>query len=87
MAFYIAAPTSTIDTALSSGDEINIEERPPHEVSQFQGKPTAPPGVEAINPAFDVTPNRYISGIVTEGGIARPPYLESLMLAVKSANE
>ena len=85
--FYVAAPTSTIDIALSSGDEIKIEERPPHEVSQFQGKPTAPPGVEAINPAFDVTPNRYISGIVTEGGIARPPYLESLMLAVKSANE
>ncbi|MCH7712374.1 MAG: S-methyl-5-thioribose-1-phosphate isomerase [Chloroflexi bacterium] len=84
--FYIAAPTSTIDASLSSGDEIEIEERPSHEVYHFQGIPTAPPGIEAVNPSFDVTPNRYISGIVTEMGVARPPYQESLMLAVGSAN-
>ena len=82
--FYIAAPTSTIDASLSSGDDIQIEERPHHEVNHFQGNPTAPEGVEAINPAFDVTPNRYISAIVTEAGVARPPYLESLDLAVRS---
>ena len=89
--FYVAAPTSTIDASLSSGDEIQIEERPPHEVSLFQGSPTAPPGIEAINPSFDVTPNRYISAIITEAGVARPPYqeslTESLTLAVKSADE
>lgn len=84
--FYVAAPTSTIDSSLSSGDEIQIEERPHHEVANFQGTPTAPAGVEAINPSFDVTPNRYISGIVTEMGVAPPPYLESLTLAVRSAN-
>ncbi|PKB64082.1 MAG: S-methyl-5-thioribose-1-phosphate isomerase [SAR202 cluster bacterium Io17-Chloro-G2] len=83
--FYVAAPTSTIDARLSSGDEIQIEERPPHEVYQFQGAPTAPPGIEAINPSFDVTPNRYISGIVTEMGVARPPYQESLMSAMETA--
>ena len=84
--FYVAAPTSTIDTSLPSGDEIQIEERPSNEVSEFRGSPTAPPGVEAINPAFDVTPNRYVSAIVTESGVVRPPYLEGLMSAVQSAN-
>ena len=80
--FYIAAPTSTVDLSLGSGDEIEIEQRAGAEVTHFQGAPTAPVGVEAINPAFDVTPHRYISAIVTEGGIARPPYVESLKLAV-----
>ena len=83
--FYVAAPTSTIDTGMPSGDEIKIEDRPHHEVSEFRGSPTAPPGVDVINPAFDVTPNRYISAIVTESGVVKPPYLEGLMLAVKSA--
>ena len=80
--FYVAAPTSTIDLSLTSGDYIRIEERPEEEVTHFQGIPTAPPGVEAVNPAFDVTPHGYVSGIVTEEGVARPPYSESLMLAV-----
>ena len=80
--FYVAAPTSTIDLSLSTGDEIQIEERSAREVTHFQGTPTAPSGVPAINPAFDVTPHRYVSAIVTEAGVARPPYLESLMLAV-----
>ena len=76
--FYVAAPTSTVDLSLDSGDEIEIEQRASAEVTHFQGAPTAPVGVEAINPAFDVTPHRYITAIVTELGIARPPYLESL---------
>jgi methylthioribose-1-phosphate isomerase len=80
--FYVAAPTSTVDLSLESGDEIEIEQRGGDEVTHFQGKPTAPVGVEAINPAFDVTPHRYITAIVTESGIALPPFVESLKLAV-----
>ena len=83
--FYVAAPTSTVDMNLPSGDDIEIEERGAEEVTHFQGKRIAPPGVTAINPAFDLTPFGYIGAIVTEEGVARPPYLESLMLAVWSA--
>ena len=80
--FYVAAPTSTIDLGLNTGDEIQIEERPAEEITQIQGVPTAPPGVSVLNPAFDVTPHHYVSAIITEAGVARPPYLESLSLAV-----
>ena len=80
--FYVAAPTSTVDLSLDSGDDIEIEERPSEEVTKFQGVDTAPPGVLAINPAFDVTPHNYLSAIITESGVARPPYHESLKLAV-----
>lgn len=80
--FYVAAPTSTIDLSLTSGDDIKIEERPAEEVTHLQGLPTAPQGVTAFNPAFDVTPHGYVSAIITEAGIVRPPYLESLSLAV-----
>lgn len=80
--FYVAAPISTIDMTLSDGDQIQIEERPQEEVTHLQGVAMAPEGVEAINPAFDVTPNDYVSAIITEAGVARPPYLESLNLAV-----
>ncbi len=66
---YVAAPTSTIDTSLASGDEIPIEERRPEEVTRFRGVCTAPEGVCAANPAFDVTPHRYITAIITEKGI------------------
>jgi len=76
--FYVAAPTSTLDLALSSGDEIPIEERDQTEVLRWDGKQTAPAGFEAANVAFDVTPNRYVSAIVTERGVVRAPYLESL---------
>ncbi|MBT8491057.1 MAG: S-methyl-5-thioribose-1-phosphate isomerase [Deltaproteobacteria bacterium] len=76
--FYIAAPLSTIDMALHSGDEIPIEERDKTEVSQFHGVRTAPEGVAVYNPAFDVTPHRYITAIITEAGIARPPYERSI---------
>ena len=80
--FYVAAPTSTIDLSLDSGEEIQIEERPAAEVTQIQGVPTAPPGVSVINPSFDVTPHHYVGAIVTEAGVARPPYRESLALAL-----
>ena len=84
--FYVAAPTSTIDLALADGDGIEIEERPQEEVTRFGGVRTAPEGVAAVNPAFDVTPHRYISAIVTESGIASQPYTESLMLAVSGGS-
>ena len=84
--FYIAAPTSTIDLALPDGDGIEIEQRPPQEVTRFGGVATAPEGVAAVNPAFDVTPHGYINAIVTERGIASPPYTESLKLAVSGGN-
>jgi methylthioribose-1-phosphate isomerase len=76
--FYIAAPTSTIDLSLSSGDKIPIEERSPEEVTHIQGIPIAPAGIRAANPAFDVTPHSYITVIITEKGIIREPYAEGL---------
>lgn len=82
--FYVAAPTSTIDLSLDTGDDIEIEERAVEEVTNFQGVATAPPGVLAINPAFDVTPHGYVGAIITEAGVSRPPYYESLTLAVSA---
>jgi methylthioribose-1-phosphate isomerase len=76
--FYVAAPTSTIDLSLSSGDEIPIEERKPEEVTTIGGVHLAPKGVAAANPAFDITPHQYISAIITEKGIVRKPYLRGL---------
>jgi methylthioribose-1-phosphate isomerase len=74
--FYSCVPTSTIDLSLSTGDDIPIEERPSEEVTgiTYQGRPAAPEGVQAANPAFDVTPHRYVTGIVTENGVAYPPF-------------
>jgi len=76
--FYVAAPMSTIDFDCPDGGRIPIEERDAREVTEPFGVRVAPPGVHVRNPAFDVTPARYVSAIVTERGIARPPYLESL---------
>ncbi len=76
--FYVAAPISTLDLSLGSGDQIPIEQRSAAEVTHVQGIPVAPDGTAAENPAFDVTPHRYVTAIVTERGVARPPYLESL---------
>ncbi len=76
--FYVAAPTTTIDLSLTSGYQIPIEERNPGEVTHIQGLPIAPEGVRAANPAFDITPNQYISAIITEKGIIRKPYTEGL---------
>lgn len=84
--FYVAAPVSTIDMSLASGELIPIEERAPAEVTQLAGVAIAPPGVAALHPAFDVTPNRYVTAIITERGVARPPYVESLARLLKDAS-
>lgn len=76
--FYVAAPVSTLDLTLASGDQIPIEQRPASEVTHVFGVPVAPPDIAVQNPAFDVTPNRYVTAIVTERGVARSPYTESL---------
>ena len=82
--FYVAAPTSTIDLSLSSGDEIPIEERNPEEVTHIQGVPIAPEGTKAANPAFDVTPHNYVAAIITERGIIREPYEQQIPEVVSS---
>ncbi len=76
--FYVAAPASTLDLSLVSGEEIPIEERNIAEVTHFHGYPIAPKGVKAFNPAFDVTPHSLIHGIITEKGIIREPYTKNL---------
>ena len=76
--FYVAAPWSTIDLATPTGDSIPIEERPAVEVTHHGGKQLTPNGVGIANPAFDVTPAKYITAIITERGVLRAPYAESL---------
>jgi methylthioribose-1-phosphate isomerase len=76
--FYVAAPLSTFDFSLADGSGIPIEERPAAEVREINGKLIVPPAAEVRNPAFDVTPGRYISAIITEKGVVRPPYEQSL---------
>ena len=81
--FYVAAPSSTIDLSLPSGDHIPIEERRAEEVSLVGGVTTVPEGVEIANPAFDVTPNLYISAIITEHSVVSPPYEDGLRRVVE----
>jgi methylthioribose-1-phosphate isomerase len=76
--FYVAAPTSTVDLSIRSGDEIPIEERKPEEVLYINGRRIAPEGIGAAHPAFDVTPSRYVTAIITEVGVAGSPYEPSL---------
>ena len=76
--FYVAAPISTVDLACPDGDRIPIEQRNPKEVTHIAGKQMTPDGVSIENPAFDVTPAKYVAAIITERGIAREPYRESL---------
>jgi methylthioribose-1-phosphate isomerase len=76
--FYVAAPLSTIDVRIKSGDRIPVEERDPSEVSHFRNICLGPRGVKAYNPAFDVTPGRYVTGIITEKGIVKPPYSKAI---------
>ena len=83
--FYIAAPVSTFDLSIPEGDHIPIEERSSDEVTQIKGVRIAP-DVHAAHPAFDVTPNRYISAIFTERGVARAPYTESLRALATSTH-
>lgn len=79
--FYIVAPTSTIDFDIESGEDIPIEERSPEEVSRIHGVQIAPEEMDVYNPAFDVTPARLIHGIITEKGILKPPFTESIASA------
>ncbi len=83
--FYVAAPTSTIDLEIASGADIVIEERDPAEVTHVGRVRVAPAGAAARNPAFDVTPGRLVTAIVTEIGVARPPYRRSLPAHVRRA--
>jgi methylthioribose-1-phosphate isomerase len=76
--FYVAAPVSTVDISVLSGDAIPIEERDPREVTHFGSREVATPGVRVYNPSFDVTPNRYVTAIITDMGVVRPPYEKSL---------
>jgi len=76
--FYVAAPCTTIDFATATGAAIPIEERSPDEVTRFAGRQTAPNGIAVRNPAFDVTPHRFISAIITDHGVAMSPYADSL---------
>ena len=76
--FYVVAPRSTIDLKLSSGEQIPIEQRNPDEITSMCGIEIAPAGIHVANPAFDITPHFYVSAIITEAGIARPPFNNSL---------
>jgi methylthioribose-1-phosphate isomerase len=76
--FYVAAPFSTVDLETPDGSRIPIEQRSPQEVTHLAGKQIAPDGVRVENPAFDVTPHGYVTAIITERGVARDPYSESL---------
>ena len=84
---YCVAPTSTVDLNASTGAAIPIEERPSDEVTHFGGQQIAPDGVPVYNPAFDVTPHRYLTGIITEEGICYPPFTQSLRQAKAVAEE
>ena len=81
--FYVAAPLSTIDTSLKTGAEIPIEERSSAEVTHFRGLQIAPAKIKVYNPAFDITPAKYITAIITEKGILQKPYLQSIRNASK----
>src|SRR5438876_1037013 len=83
--FYVAAPFSSVDLEIQAGGQIPIEQRSPSEVTQFAGKQITPAGIEVENPAFDVTPARYVTAIITERGVARPPFSASLKQQSQSA--
>lgn len=80
---YVAAPLSTIDINIENGDQIPIEQRDKDEVRELFGTQTAPKEIDTFNPAFDVTPSQYITGIITEVGVLRPPYNLSIPKAFK----
>jgi methylthioribose-1-phosphate isomerase len=81
--FYVAAPSSTFDLAIESGEQIPIEQRDPREVTHGFGQETAPAGIQVYNPAFDVTPARLIAGIVTEMGVVKPVDRETIQRVLK----
>jgi methylthioribose-1-phosphate isomerase len=83
--FYVAAPWSTVDLETPDGNAIPIEQRSPKEVTHLAGKQIAPDGVKVENPAFDVTPSKYVTAIITERGVARAPYQETLSTLAEAA--
>jgi methylthioribose-1-phosphate isomerase len=83
--FYVAAPVSTLDMNTASGEGIPIEQRDPAEVTDVGSTRIAPIGIGVENPAFDITPNKYVTAIITERGVARAPYVNSLKRMVESA--
>jgi len=82
--FYVAAPVSTFDLSIKSGNDIPIEERSPEEVTNGFGKRTAPEGVKVFNPAFDVTPAKNITAIITEKGVIKNPSVENIQRVLGS---
>jgi methylthioribose-1-phosphate isomerase len=80
--FYVAAPCSTIDHRIKTGEDIPIEERNEREVTHMAGRRVAPAGIAVLNPAFDVTPHAYITGIITEKGILKAPFRRSIAKAL-----
>jgi methylthioribose-1-phosphate isomerase len=82
--FYVAAPRSTIDPSLADGSGIPIEQRDPREVTHLFGRPVAPKNTRALNPAFDVTPSKYITGIITEVGVLQKPFKQSIRKALEA---
>jgi len=85
--FYVAAPLSTIDMTLGSGDLIPVEERSGEEISVFRKERMGPRGIKALNPVFDVTPARYVSAIITERGVVRRPYTRELRKIFKKGQK
>jgi methylthioribose-1-phosphate isomerase len=84
--FYVAAPLTTVDLSLNSGEQIPIESRSDKEVTHFHGEAVTPEGVKVANPAFDVTPHRYVTAIITDAGVAREPYDTSLKALFEKRN-
>ena len=85
--FYIAAPTSSIDLSIESGEDIPIEQRAPEEVLGIKGIRIAPEKARALNPAFDVTPHKYIAGIITEKGIIKKPFKRNINLTLQEVSQ
>jgi methylthioribose-1-phosphate isomerase len=83
--FLVAAPTSSVDLSLATGDQIPIEQRDGREISEGLGRRITPDGVELYNPAFDVTPAELVTAIITERGVVRPPYESALKQACSRA--
>lgn len=81
--FYVAAPITTLDLSLQTGEEIPIEERDSMEITHIGGNQLGPDGLNVENPAFDVTPNELVTAIITDKGVARPPYIESLRKLIR----
>jgi methylthioribose-1-phosphate isomerase len=81
--FYVAAPLSTIDADTKNGDLIPVEQRGPEEIARFGGRQIGPANVMALNPVFDITPAKYLSAIITEGGVIRPPFQKGIREALR----